>query len=275
MTMFHKGSTPPPPFFPSADVQQYTLGKILATDRVAPCSVQGEACDGVFADTIEAVTNGTGVGLWSQVHSGGVAVPVLAAGIVQPGHELVVGIGSDDHPKVMDVDDADDGDIIIGRAMFNSSALAEDLDLTAPSIAALIYPPSAQRKKGTGAAPIVITLHIDLAAIQGNGDVATNWTPGFAGRIVSDSFVATEAATTPAKAATFNLEINGTNVTGGEIALTSANVTPVGNVVAGTPITANNVFDANDTISVEASGVTAFAEGEGDLLMVVSATTTP
>jgi hypothetical protein len=102
-----------------------------------------------------------------------------------------------------------------------------------------------------------------------NGDVLTNFTPGFPGRIVSVAFAIFDPVTTASKAATLNLEIGTVNLTGGVISLTSANCTPLGAVIAGTAITANNTFGATDTISVEASSVTAFVEGEGVLLLTL------
>jgi hypothetical protein len=118
-------------------------------------------------------------------------------------------------------------------------------------------------------AVVTLTFHIELAAITGAGDVVTGYTPGFAGEILSVAFVVDNPVTTAAKAASLNLEIGTTNVTGGVVALTSANCTPNGAVVAGTAVTAANVFDADDTISVEAASVTAFAEGSGTLLVRV------
>ena len=117
--------------------------------------------------------------------------------------------------------------------------------------------------------PLVVSLPITLAQITGAGDVLTTWTPGFAGRIVKAAFAVTTVVTTAAKAATLNLEIGTTNLTGGTIALTSANCTPLGAVVAAAAITAGNRFAASDTVSVEASSVTAFAEGAGVLLLTV------
>lgn len=116
----------------------------------------------------------------------------------------------------------------------------------------------------------VLSFPVDLAAIAAAGDVVTNFTPGFAGRIISVAFVVTKPVTTAAKAATLNLEIGSTNLTGGVIALTSANATPLGKVIVGTTITAADGFDADDTISVEAASVTAFVEGEGVLLVTVT-----
>lgn len=113
----------------------------------------------------------------------------------------------------------------------------------------------------------VIALPITLANVA-NGDVLTTWTPGFAGKIIRVSFAVTTAVTTPAKAATLNLEIGTTDLTGGTVALTSANCTPLGAVIANAANpSAGNTFTATDTISVEASSVTAFAEGAGVLLI--------
>lgn len=116
----------------------------------------------------------------------------------------------------------------------------------------------------------IMSLPIKLAQLS-NADVMTNLTPGFAGQILSAQFVVTVPVTTAAKAATLNLEIGnpGTDVTGGIIALTSANCTPLGKVNAGTTITAGNTFSNTDVISVEASSVTTFIEGEGVLMLVL------
>lgn len=115
----------------------------------------------------------------------------------------------------------------------------------------------------------IMSIPVKLAKITAAGDVVTNYTPGFAGVIKKISFVVTDPVTTAAKAADLNLEIGSTNVTGGVVSLTSANCTPLGAVIDGSAITAGNAFDADDTISVEAANVTAFAEGEGVLLIVL------
>lgn len=115
----------------------------------------------------------------------------------------------------------------------------------------------------------VITIPIALAGITAAGDVAT-FTPGFAGRVESVQFTIQTAVTTAAKAASLNLEIGSTNLTGGVVALTSANCTPAGATVAGTAVTAANVFTATDVLTVEAASVTAFVEGSGSLLVTVS-----
>jgi len=70
--------------------------------------------------------------------------------------------------------------------------------------------------------------------------------------------------------ARLSVEIGTTDMTGGTLALTSANCTPLGVVVAqGAAPTAGNRFDDDDTLSIEAASVTAFAEGEITVYLVV------
>lgn len=121
-----------------------------------------------------------------------------------------------------------------------------------------------------GVGKMVLGFHINLADITGAGDVVTTFTPGFHGQIDSVDFIVGTPVTTAAKAATLNLEIGTTNVTGGAVALTSAAATPLGAEIAGSAVTALNTFDSDDTISVEAASVTAFAEGDGMLLVTLT-----
>ena len=117
----------------------------------------------------------------------------------------------------------------------------------------------------------VLSIPITLVAITGAGDVVTGYVPGFAGRVMTVQWETAVAVTTAAKLASLNLEIQGVNVTGGVVALTSANCTPLGARVAGSAVTAANHFTATDTLEVEAASVTAFAEGSGVLLVLVKA----
>lgn len=118
-----------------------------------------------------------------------------------------------------------------------------------------------------GTLPVIpLSFQIDLASVSA-ADLVTGLTPGFAGEIVDVDFVVNVPVTTASRAATLNLEIGAVDVTGGAVALTSANCTPMGATIAGTAITAANTFAATDTISVEASSVTAFAEGSGTLIV--------
>ena len=116
----------------------------------------------------------------------------------------------------------------------------------------------------------IIQFPFNLAAIA-DGDLVTNLPLTFAGTITQVEFRVTTLVSTGAKATTLNLEINTTNLTGGAVALTSANCNAVGNVVAGTAVTAGNTFVAGDTLSVEAASTTTFIEGVGILLVHVVA----
>lgn len=118
-----------------------------------------------------------------------------------------------------------------------------------------------------GVARTIMTFPIALAGITAAGDVLTNYTPAFKGRIRQVDFAVQTAATTAAKLASLNLEIGTTNLTGGVVALTSANCTPAGALVAGSAVTALNSFTATSTLSIEAASVTAFVEGSGVLLV--------
>jgi len=113
---------------------------------------------------------------------------------------------------------------------------------------------------------LIVPIALTLANLA-DGDVVTAYTPGFPGRIKALDFAVLVAVTTAAKLSTLNAEINTTNVTGGAVALTSANCTPIGKVVAGSAVSAANAFDINDTISIEAASTTTFVEGSGVLLV--------
>lgn len=98
----------------------------------------------------------------------------------------------------------------------------------------------------TGLEPLV-----DAAA---DGTVLATLTPGFAGQVVAVFAVVTTPATTAAKSAAVQVEIEGEPVSGGVIALTSANATPAGRVVSGSLIVADNEFGAADDITFAVTG---------------------
>ena len=105
------------------------------------------------------------------------------------------------------------------------------------------------------------TFIVDLNAITTSMDILTNYTPGYAGRIVKIDAVCFKKVTTGAKGMTINAEIGTVDVTGGVLALTSSNLAAVGSVVAGSIVTGTNVFTKTDSISLEATSVTQFSEG--------------
>ena len=90
--------------------------------------------------------------------------------------------------------------------------------------------------------------------------------------LVSVGFRTRVVASTAAKLATLTAQVNGSNVTGGVVSLTTANQNTSGGLTAGTAITAGNTGTAGQTVGVAVSAVTAFAEGDGYVEYVVANT---
>lgn len=103
-----------------------------------------------------------------------------------------------------------------------------------------------------------LSFFITATAIA-NGDLLTNYVPGYAFKILKFDARCAAPVTTGSKAANLNLEIDSTNLTGGIVAL--AGTYAQGAAQAGTAVTADNEGTATQSISIEASGVTAFVEG--------------
>ena len=114
----------------------------------------------------------------------------------------------------------------------------------------------------------VLNIPVTLAGVTA-ADVLTDLPMSHNGRIKSLDFSVDVPVTTAAKAASLHAEIGAATLTGGVVALTSANCTPLGAVVADTAITAGAGFVAGDTLSIVAASVTAFAEGSGTLHVTI------
>lgn len=110
---------------------------------------------------------------------------------------------------------------------------------------------------------------IPLALISGAGDVITDLVIPHKFALLSLDARVVTPVTTGSKAATLSLEIGAAAVTGGAVALTSANCTPLGAAVAGSAITAANTGAAAGTISLVSSAVTAFAEGSVSVFLTI------
>lgn len=85
----------------------------------------------------------------------------------------------------------------------------------------------------------------------------------FAFTVNSIGFRTGKPASTASKLATLTAQVNGTPVTGGVVALTTANQNATGTLTAGTAITALNIGTAGQTVEAATSSVTAFVEGDG------------
>jgi len=114
---------------------------------------------------------------------------------------------------------------------------------------------------------------IDLAEIPAGNIFSAVSLAGFVngGKILRTYFTITDSVTTAGDGVTINLELGGTNVTGGDVVLTSATAV-LPNVIAGSAITAANVFTSATTMDIEgALTVGAFAEGTGTLVIEIQA----
>lgn len=115
----------------------------------------------------------------------------------------------------------------------------------------------------------LITIPLPPLSTLTAADVVTEFYPGVEGDLEYAEFVTTIAASTGGKAATLNFEIGTTDVAGMTLGLTSATVTPKGAVLGFGLPTAGYTLTRASKLSVEASAVTAFAEGEGYLNLYV------
>lgn len=135
--------------------------------------------------------------------------------------------------------------------------LAEIFETSAAAAVTL----TAVEKKANAALGIPVCVPV-LLSKHSNGSVAARFTPGYAGKIRKITASVVDPVSTADKAATFTAAVAGVATTGGALALTSANCATVGAKVDGSAITAANAFTASQEITVAASSVTAFAEGQ-------------
>lgn len=284
MVAFREGNNHPAGT-PVSDVVRYTPGKYVALNQspiigsgVAMCSVDGERCDFIFNDTRAAGRGLPGVGLMSPIGSSepADAIRALAGGVIADRDYLVIKISeTDDLPKFIRAADGNPGDWVVARANFGNAAAAEDVadanGIFHPSITVFLLGQQSYQL-GVESATDTFPTAIELATIAADDEVLVRWVPGYAGTILSDYFQVTDAAATALKTVTLKLFINGVQVTGGTIVLTTANVVQ-GAIVNGTAITALNVFDANDEITVVSDDTTAFVEGAGTIVLRVTSPT--
>lgn len=117
---------------------------------------------------------------------------------------------------------------------------------------------SAGATLAAGAGCSTLVFYVDAADLA-NGDVLTTYVPGYKFKILKFDARCAKPVTTGAKAATLNMEIQTTDLTGGVIALSGTYAQ--GAAQAGSAVTAANTGSATDSFSIEASAVTTFVEG--------------
>lgn len=122
---------------------------------------------------------------------------------------------------------------------------------------------------GTGCETISFPIQLD-AMTTAAADLLTNYVVGYGFKILSVSFVTTTIGAGAGGSQVLNLEIGTTNVTGGVTTITLAGTDTLGELTAGTAVTAANVGTPTDTLSVEvAAGGTVFTAGAGILLVKI------
>lgn len=118
-----------------------------------------------------------------------------------------------------------------------------------------------------GVGKTTLSFYIEAASIA-NGDLLTEYVPGYKFKILKFDARCAKTVSTGAKAANLNLEIGTTNLTGGVIALSGTYA--IGAAQAGTTISGANTGSETDSISIEASSTTAFVEGAFWLILSIA-----
>lgn len=110
-----------------------------------------------------------------------------------------------------------------------------------------------------------VVFRLELATITDAAQL--HITPGHKGRLTKVTWVTHVPATTASKLSTLTPSIDGTNVTGGVLALTTVAANTRDKELAGTAVTAANSFTSTGKITVTGSSTTAFAEGSGWVIL--------
>lgn len=122
-----------------------------------------------------------------------------------------------------------------------------------------------------GAGVTTLSFPIQLAAMTTSAaDLVTNYTPGYKFKILAVDFVTTTLGAGAGATQTVNMEIGTTNLTGGVMTITLASTDTLGEISAGTAVTAANTGSSTDTISIEvAASGTVFTAGAGIILVKI------
>lgn len=158
----------------------------------------------------------------------------------------------------------------MGKMLGSAQSIAATSDASAATAAALTDSSggTASQTLAANAGRVIVPFWISLPTIA-DGDLITNYTPGFAGKVLSIDFITDVAVTTAAKTTALHCEIGAVATTGGVLTITSAAATPKGAEIAGTAITAANSFTAAETLSLVAASTTTFVEGTGWVVLTL------
>lgn len=158
------------------------------------------------------------------------------------------------------------GAIIAAPAQVSAAGVMPALATPLPTVITDNSTGTASNTIAAGAGIQTLSFYIDAATIA-NGDLLTDYIPGYAFKILKFDARCAKAVTTGAKQATLNLEIGSTNLTGGVISLSGTYA--LGAAQNGSAVTANNTGTNADSFSIEASSVTAFVEGSFWLIISI------
>lgn len=209
---------------------------------------------GAGEGSIGILQRGEGVGKVCPVMMLGISYAILGAAVATPGTNLtpdangkLVTAGGSDVVLAYNLIAGNDGDIIPVCLVTRTSSGITGL---AKAYTHLCFP-------------------VELKNLD-NGEVVTDFIPGFAGKIKKVAYIAHTPATTADKTATLTMEIETTAVTGGQVDLTTVACGTMGKVTAGSAITAANSFTATQKVSILAANTAApFIEGSGVVVVTI------
>lgn len=152
---------------------------------------------------------------------------------------------------------------VVQRTAYTQTYSTADKTVASPTAETLTDSTTgtASNTLAAGVGKYLLSVPVNLATVA-DGDVLTSLPIPHKFKILSVDAYCTQEVTTAAKATTLNVEIDTTDLTGGAVALTSANLATLGVKVAGSAVTAANTGAADAVISIEAASTTAFAEGQ-------------
>lgn len=209
---------------------------------------------GAGESSIGILQRGEGTGKVCPVMMLGISYAILGAAVATPGTNLtpdaagkLVTAGGSDVVIAFNLIAGDTGDIIPVCLVTRTSS-----GITGLSKSYMTY-----------------SFPVELKNLD-NGNVVTDFVPGFAGKIKKIDLITHTPATTASKTATLTGKIETTAVTGGQIDLTTVGCNTMGKVVAGSAITAANSFTATQKISIVAADTaTPFIEGTGTVIVTI------
>lgn len=253
-----------------ASFDTFVLTEVIASrtlklgEQTVRCKADGTS--GAFTITLPGVSEAAGISfsIYAQTADGTNTVTVEDQNESEGWSDVV--LNSNDQGVVVTSDGI--------RWIISSgvSIQANEADLAALTAASLTDSTggTANQTLVVNAARTVFAFPIADMVKLADGDIVTDFIPGFAGKILKTYWIQEDPVTTASKLSTLDFEIEAAAVTGGTIALTSAACTPLGKTIEGSAVTAANVFTAANKISVVATSTTAFVEGSGTIYMVVS-----